>query len=220
MGEDTTRGASEQRVASPTPTDLPAAEPALASEGPLVPAEWVPAIEQPAKGRPANRLLVAGVLIATLVLSCAAWILLRGLYVDSMLEISRSAVEAVVADDIKALEPLVPAETAASPAFRAALAGATRRQGYTFADHVYSSGLSANFTDPGGGQGSYWLRTDTWNFGEVSIEWTGPPFGAATGLVLLTLEDDGWRVWSVTVGKQGISFAPEDAARTFGRPDR
>jgi hypothetical protein len=84
----------------------------------------------------------------------------------------------------------------------------------------YSSGLSANFTDPGGGQGSYWLRTDTWNFGEVSIEWTGPPFGAATGLVLLTLEDDGWRVWSVTVGKQGISFAPEDAARTFGRPDR
>jgi hypothetical protein len=40
------------------------------------------------------------------------------------------------------------------------------------------------------------------------------------GLVLLTLEDDGWRVWSITVGKKGISFAPEDAATTFGRPDR
>jgi hypothetical protein len=41
-----------------------------------------------------------------------------------------------------------------------------------------------------------------------------------TGLVLLTLEDDGWRVWSITVGKKGISFAPEDAAETFGRPEK
>jgi hypothetical protein len=185
-------------------------------DGPLVPAEWVPAIEQPAKGRPANRLLVAGVVLAALVLSCCAWVQVRGAYVESILETSRAAVEAAVSDDITALEPLVPAGTAASPAFRAALAGATRRKDYIFADHVYSSGLSANFTSPDGGRGSYWLRTDTWGFGEVSVEWTGSPFGTSTGLVVLDLEDDGWRVWSVTVGRKTISFAPEDAARTFG----
>jgi hypothetical protein len=185
-------------------------------DGPRVPAEWVPAIEQPAKGRPANRLLVAGVVLAALVLSCCAWVQVRGAYVESMLETSRAAVEAAVSDDIQALEPLVPVETAASPAFRAALAKARPRANYTFTDHVYSSGLSANLSDPSGVWGSYWLRTDTWGFGEVSVEWTGPPFGTSTGLVVLDLEDDGWKVWSMTVGKKTISFAPEDAARTFG----
>jgi hypothetical protein len=220
MGEDTSREAARERPAASPAADPQSGGSAPATDGPLVPPEWAPALEQPAKGRPANRLLVAGVLLAGFALSCGAWVLLRGLYVESTLEISRAAVEAAVSDDVKALEPLVPAETAASPVFRAAVAEANPRTGYTFTDHVLSGDLSSNFSDPSGVRGSYRLRNAAWGFGEVAVEWTGPPFGGATGLVLLTLEDDGWRVWSITVGKKAISFAPEDAAKTFGRPEK
>jgi hypothetical protein len=150
MGEDTSRGATLESTAASAAADHPTYGSAPATDGPLAPPEWVPALEQPAKGRPANRLLVAGVLLAGLALSCGAWVLLRGLYVDSTLEISRAAVEAAVSDDIKALEPLVPAETAASLALRAALAEAKPRTSYTFTDHVLSGGLSANVTGPDG----------------------------------------------------------------------
>jgi hypothetical protein len=193
-------------------------EPGSAPEGPLVPPGWIPAVTQPAKGRPANPLTLAVVIVAGFLLSCGAWVVVRGAYVDSMLETARYGVEAAVSDDVRALEPLLPAGTAASPAFRAALAKARPRANYTFTDHVYSSGLSANLSDPGGVWGSYWLRTDRWGFGELSVEWAGPPFGSARGTVLLELEDDGWRVWSITVGGRTISFAPEDAATTFSRP--
>jgi hypothetical protein len=220
MGENTSREATRERPAASAAADPPAGGSVPEADGPLVPPEWIPTLEQPAKGRPANRLLVAGVLLAGFALSCGAWVLLRGLYVDSTLEISRAAIEAAVSDDIKALEPLVPAETAASPAFRAASAAAKPRTEYTFTDHTLSGGLSANIVGPDGARGSYRLWNTTWGFGEVAVEWTGPPFGAVTGLVLLTLEDDGWRVWSITVGKKGISFAPEDAAETFGRPEK
>ena len=188
----------------------------VGASGPLVPAELLPVLEQPAKGRPANPLALAVVIVFGLLFACVAWIGLRGLYVDSLERTALAAVEAAVTDDIKALEPVVPAATAASPEFRAALAKAAPPRRYVFSEPVFSSGVSANFSDENGKEGRFLLQNILWPLGELRVEWTGPPFGDGTGRVVMTLEEDGWKVLYITVGKKGISFAPEDAATTFG----
>lgn len=190
----------------------------VGASGPVVPPEWIPALEQPAKGRPANPFAVAIVIVFGLLFACVAWVFLRGLYVDSIERTALAAVEAAATDDIKALEPLVPAATATSPEFQAALAKAAPRKRYDFSEPVFSSGVSANFADENGHEGSFLLQNVLWPIGEVRLEWTGPPFGNGTGRVVLSLEEDGWKVLYITVGKKGISFAPEDAATTFAKP--
>lgn len=188
----------------------------LDASGPIVPPELVPVLEQPARPAPASRWAVAGVVLAILLVAGVAWIAVRGLYVDSLLRTSLAAIEAAANDDIRALEPLVPAETAASPEFRAVLAKGSAPKGFRFEEPVFSGSMSANFTSDTGSSGDFSLRPAFGAFGEAVLEWRGPPFGAGTGRVLLTLEEDGWKVYYITVGEKGVSFAPEDAKATFG----
>lgn len=188
----------------------------LDASGPIVPPELVPVLEQPARQKPANPFAVAGVVLAILLVAGVAWIVVRGLYVDSVERTALAAVEAAVADDIKTLEAVVPAETAASPEFRAALARAVPPKRYVFSEPVFSSGVSANFSDESGKEGWFLLQNVLWPVGELRLEWRGPPFGDGLGHVLMSLEEDGWKVYYIIVGEKGVSFAPEDAKSTFG----
>jgi hypothetical protein len=187
------------------------------AEGPLVPEEWIPAVEQPAHPRPAPPLAVVGVVAGVLFGCLLVAFVLGQWYTRALLETSMAGVEAALSNDVAALEPLMMAQTASTPEFKAALAASSRDTSVTFGEPVWSGGVSVNF-EYGGQPGWFALRPAWDSIGEALLEWSGPPFGAGTGRVALIDEAGGWRLYSFNVGKRGASFAPEDAKTTFRAP--
>jgi hypothetical protein len=190
----------------------------IAGTGPLMPPEWVPTLEQPARPRPAPPLAVAAAVLGTLLLLAAVGLGLWKWYAGSVVTTALSGVQAVLAGDAAALEPLLMAETVATPEFRAARAMASNDSSVTFGAPVWTGdGVAVEFK-AAGQSGRLSLRPATDTIGEAVLRWSGPPFGDGTGRVVLIDEAGGWRLYSISVGKKGASFAPEDAAKTFAGP--
>lgn len=191
-------------------------------DGPLVPPELVPHAVRPARGTPAPRLAVAGVvaavLVAVAVVGLAGW----RWYSTSLLGTALAGVEAAVSGDVAALEPLLLRETAATDAFRAARAAGTRDPGVSFGAPAWSGGwlsprVDVAFTHRGARE-HFTLRPALDALGEAALTWSGPPFGDGEGRVVLLDEAGGWRLYAVGVGGRGVSFDPQDAARSFRAP--
>jgi hypothetical protein len=187
-------------------------------DGPLVPPEWVPKIEQAASPQPAPPLAVAGVVLGILLALAAVAFGVWKWYAGSVVATARAGVEAALGGDVAALEPLLMAATMATPEFRAARAAGSSDASISFGEAVWAGdSVSVRFI-AGGQPGSFALRPAMDSFGEAVLTWVGPPFGDGTGRVALIDEAGGWRLYSISVGKKGASFAPEDAARTFAKP--
>jgi hypothetical protein len=190
----------------------------VADPGPRMPPEWVPALEQPARPRPAPPLAVAGVVLGIVLALAAIAFGLWKWYAGSVVTTALAGVEAALTGDPAALEPLLMAETVSSPQFRAARATASRDASITFSDPQWAGdSVTVRFT-AAGESGSFGLSPATDTVGEAVLTWVGPPFGDGIGRVALIDEAGGWRLYSISVGKKGASFAPEDAAKTFAGP--
>lgn len=186
-------------------------------DGPLLPPEWVPALEQPARPRPAPPLAVAVVVLGVLLALASVGFGLWKWYAGSVVATALAGVEAALSDDTAALEPLLMVETAATPAFKAALASTRRDTSVSFGAPIWNGDtVTVRFTSQGQA-GSFTLRPSTGGIGEAALSWVGPPFGTGTGDVELIDEAGGWRLYSISVGKRGASFAPQDAKTTFGK---
>jgi len=194
-------------------------EQSAADEGPIVPDEWVPALEQPARSTPARPWAVVAVVGAVLGAGLIVAFVLGQWYSRALLETSLAGVQAALSNDVAALEPLLMAETVATPQFKAARAASSRDTSVTFYEPVWSGGVSVNFTY--GREPGWFALKPAWDaLGEAKLTWSGPPFGEGTGRVALIDEAGGWRLYSFNVGKRGASFAPEDAKTTFREPGR
>ncbi len=189
------------------------------AEGPIVPEAWIPALEQPARPAPAKPVAVVAVVLAVAAAGLLVAFVAGQWYSRSLLETSLAGVEAALSNDVAALEPLLMAETVATPEFRAARAAASRDTSVTFGEPVWSGGVSVDFEYDG--QAGRFALKPAWDaLGEAELTWSGPPFGEGTGHVSLIDEAGGWRLYSFNVGKRGASFAPEDAKTTFHGPGR
>ena len=178
----------------------------------------VPAVEQPARPAPANRLAVAGVVLAVLVvLGARSGSACGPCTSTSILDTSLAAIEAASNDDIAALQHLIPAETVATPEFRRRSSG--RRP--PPAVHLHGRRLQRRRVgelhggrrpegQPLAPPGDRRVRRGGARLDAARRSGRGP--GASCSRSRPT----GGASLYIQVGKKGVSFLPEDAKTTFG----
>jgi hypothetical protein len=192
---------------------------------PVVPPELIPPLEQPAYDQPGRPLAVAaaavGYLLVVALIVVAAWSLLSASAPSEparpVVEVAMRGVEAWATQDLRALEPLLPAATVATPEFARALASASASTGYTFGAPRWNGDTVAVPVRVRGGQGEMRLYPATDSAGGVAVSWSGATFRKETWRVTLIREADGVKLLGIQIGTgRVISFARADVTRTFG----